>query len=281
MLDIKVKNENGELLAINQDPRYEVTVSGVSPSGATVNLSKTAMNDGAKYNSSRVNERNIVLAVYMIRDVEAARVNLYRYFPPKRRCTLYFKNGVRDVCIDGYVETLECDLYELGQYAQVSVLCPDPYFQNVNGVYVEIGKMLPLFEFPFAIEAEGIEFSQLYNDVVGTVVNEGDVESGMVMELRASGRVAKPRIYNTQTRQNMGLDMELLQGDVVTVNTHVGEKSVTLLRGGVRSNVINRVTDHPNWLQLAAGRNTFTYKCEAGDENLHVTFQFCPRYMGV
>lgn len=280
-LDIGVENHKGEFLALSQDPRYEVTVSGVSPSAATVNMSKTAMNDGAKYNSSRVNERNIVLAVYMMRDVEAARVNLYHYFPPKRKCTLYFKNGVRKVRIDGFVETLECDLYELGQYAQVSVLCPDPYFQSVNGVGVEIGKLLPLFEFPFAIEEEGVELSQLYSDMVGTVTNEGDVESGMVMELFASGKVTNPRIYNTQTRRNIGLSMEMQQGDVVTINTHVGEKSVTLLRGGIRSNIINRVAGHPAWLQLETGRNAFTYKCQAGDENLHVTFRFCPRYMGV
>lgn len=280
-LNIGVENHKGEFLALSQDPRYEVTVSGASPSAATVCMSKTALNDGAKYNSSRVNERNIVLTVYITRDAEAARVNLYRYFPPKRKCALYFKNGVRDVCIEGYVETLECDLYELGQQAQISILCPDPYFQSVSGVSVEIGKLLPLFEFPFAIEKEGVELSQLYSDMVGAVTNEGDVESGMIMELFASGKVVNPRIYNTQTRRNIGLAMEMRQGDVVTINTHVGEKSVTLLRGGVKSNAINRLTDRPDWLRLETGKNTFTYKCQAGDENLHVTFRFRPRYMGV
>lgn len=281
MLEIGVKNHKGEFRAFSRDPRYEVIASGISPAGATVCMSKTAMNDGAKYNSSRVDERNIVLTVYIMRDAEEARVNLYRYFPPKRKCALYFKNGARDVCIDGYVETLECDLYEMGQQAQISILCPDPYFQSVSGVSVEVGKLLPLFEFPFAIEKEGVELSQLYSDAVGAVLNEGDAESGMAMELFASGKVVNPRIYNTQTRQNIGLAMEMLQGDVVTINTHVGEKSVTLLRGGVKSNIINRLMGRPDWLRLETGNNTFTYKCQAGDENLHVTFRFRPRYMGV
>lgn len=281
MLDIKVKNEKGETLAFSQDPRYAVTAGGLSPSGASINMSRAAMTDGAKYNSSHVNERNIVLTVYLLRDIEAARLDLYRFFPPKHRCSLYFRNGARDVYIDGYVETLECDLYELGQNAQISILCPDPYFRSMGTISVDIGKVLPMFEFPFAIEAEGVEFSQLYSDMVGTIMNEGDVESGMTIKLRASGKVVDPRIYNTQTRQNIGLDMEMMQGDVVTINTHTGEKSVTLLRDGIQRNIINRLAEHPDWLQLGTGMNTFTYKCAAGDEDLSMTFIFCPRYMGV
>lgn len=281
MLDIRVKNERGEILTFSQDPRYEVTASGISPAGATINLSKSAMDDGARYNSSRVDERNIVLTVYILRDAERARIDLYRYLPPKHRCTLYLKNGARDVCIDGYVETLECDLYGLGQQAQVSILCPDPYFRSTSSRRVEIGKVLPMFEFPFAIEADGMEFSRLYDDMVGTVVNEGDVESGLTMELRASGKVVDPRIYNTQTRQNIGLAMELMQGDVVTIDTHIGEKSVTLLRNGIETNIINRLAGRPDWLQLGTGANTFTYRCDAGDDALTMAFIFCPRYMGV
>lgn len=281
MLELKVKNEKGELLDFSQDSRYAVTASGLSPAGATVNLSKVAMNDGAKFNSARVNERNIVLMVYLVRDVEAARLALYRCFPPKHRCTLYLKNGQRDVCIDGYVEAVECDLYNQSQVAQVSILCPDPYFRAVGSTYVDIGKVLPLFEFPFAISEEGVEFSQLYNEIVGTVVNEGDVEGGVTMELFATGKVVEPRIYNVQTRQVTGLHFEMQEGDRITINTNVGEKAVTLYRDGLTSNLINRLIDHPAWFQLEAGANQFTYKCEEGDENFRMTFRFCARYMGV
>ena len=76
MLELKVKNEKGQILDFSQDSRYEVTASGVSPAAATVNVSKVAMNDGAKFNSSRVNERNIVLMVYLIKDIAAARFDL-------------------------------------------------------------------------------------------------------------------------------------------------------------------------------------------------------------
>ena len=80
MLEIKAKNEQGEVLAFGRDSRYAVTISGVSPAAATINLSKAAMIDGARFNSSRVSERNIVLMVYFLKDVESARLNLYRLF---------------------------------------------------------------------------------------------------------------------------------------------------------------------------------------------------------
>ena len=174
MLEIKAENERGEVLAFGRDPRYAVTVSGVSPSAATINLSRAAMIDGGKFNSSRVNERNIVLTVYFLKDIEAARLNLYRYFPPKHKCVLYLKNGARDVCIEGYVETVECDLYALGQCAQISVICPDPYFKDIDDTYAGVQKVMPLFEFPLEIGKEGAELSQLYNDAVSTIINTGD-----------------------------------------------------------------------------------------------------------
>ncbi|MCM1218134.1 MAG: phage tail family protein [Lachnospiraceae bacterium] len=281
MLEIKVKNERGEVLEFGSDPRYVVTASGLSPAAATINMSKAAMNDGAKYNSSRVNERNIVLMIYLLKDVEAARLNLYRYFPPKRKCTLYLKNGARDVYIEGYVETFECDLYAQGQCAQVSVLCPDPYFQDIDGTYTGVQKMIPLFEFPFAIEKDGVEMSQLYNDAVSTVVNKGDVETGLVIELRSSERVVNPSVYNKETRQAMSLRLEMQEGDRVVIDTNVGEKSVTLHRGGVSYNIINRLAGSPSWLQVSAGTSMFTYKCDEGYECLSVVFSFRARYMGV
>lgn len=281
MLEIKAKNEQGEVLVFGRDLRYAVTISGVSPAAASINLSKAAMIDGARFNSSRVNERNIVLMVYFLKDVESARLNLYRYFPPKHKCILYLKNGARDVCIEGYVETVECDLYALGQCAQISVICPDPYFKDIDDTYAGVQKMQPLLEFPLMTEKEGVELSQLYNDAVSTVVNKGDVETGMVIELMSSGRVVNPRIYNEETRQVIGLRMEMEEGDQIAINTNAGEKSVTLYRDGTFHNIINRLMSNPSWLQMTAGANVFTYKCDEGNESLSVVFRFRARYMGV
>ena len=103
----------------------------------------------------------------------------------------------------------------------------------------------------------------------------------LTMELRATGKVTEPRIYNVQTRQVTGLHFEMQEGDRIIINTNVGEKSVTLHRNGVTSNLINRLIDHPAWFQLETGANIFTYKCGEGDENFNMTFLFCARYMGV
>ena len=50
---------------------------------------------------------------------------------------------------------------------------------------------------------------------------------------------------------------ELLKGDVITVSTRIGHKTVVLTRNGVDSNIINRLVTGSTWLELSEGRNTF------------------------
>lgn len=125
-------------------------IDGLAPPGATLNFSTIANVDGEVYNSGRINKRNIVLYIKMFPDVEQNRNALYEHFPLGKVVRIYFRNGLHDVYIDGYVETFECDLFSNNEAAQVSIICNDPILevQRKKRWFCQYQKPVLNFHFP-------------------------------------------------------------------------------------------------------------------------------------
>lgn len=282
MYECKVKNHIGEVLNLSTSSKYTLyKITGLQPPASAVNTSNNATSDGVTINSVRVDKRNIVLYVAMEGDVEANRINLYRYFPLKQTITLYFKNNKRDVCIEGKVETIQCDFFTKKQVAQISVICPKPYFKAVNDLVSYFSDVSALFEFPFSITETGMEFSAITTNVRKSIINAGDVASGVIIELYAIGTVVNPIIYDVFKRTHIKLMCTLEPGDHVVINTNHGEKSITRVRAGVSSNIMGCLWPSSSWLTLEAGDNVFTYDCDSGNSNLQITFTTPILYGGV
>ena len=137
-MKIVVKNHIGQSVELDPFNYPVVSVDGLTPTGATINTSNVATVDGTFFNSSYVNQRNIVLTITPNVEAERARLFLYQYFKPKYPVTLYFKTRTRDVYIEGYVETFEGSLYDQKQSFQISVICPQPFFNDVKESVTEL-----------------------------------------------------------------------------------------------------------------------------------------------
>lgn len=280
--ELKVKNDKGEVLNLSTSPSYTVyKVTGLQPPAAIINSSSKATTDGDTVNSVRTGTRNIVIYMTMEGDVETSRIGLYKYFPLKKRITLYYKNGTRDVYIEGYVEVIECDLFTQKQIAQVSILCPQPYFKAAEDLISYFSDISALFQFPFSMSAEGVEISSITRNVRKSIINTGDMECGLIIDLYAVGEVVNPVIYDVFQRTHIKLMFKMAAGDRIIINTNVGSKSITLIRGGVSSNAVGYMYPDSTWLTLGAGDNVFTYECESGSDNLQLTFTASILYGGV
>lgn len=265
---IKIENARGEVLDLSMDPRYEPILQGGGPAPATINRAKVAGADGTTVNSSTVGERNLLLTIYLKRDVARARLNLYKYIATKRTLRVYYQADGLDVYIDGIVETAEVDPWARDENMQVSIICPDPHWREITETVTDASVIKKLLEFPVAIESDGIELSAL-DYVNSTIVyNEGHVESGCIFELVAHVRSTQPRIYNLTTGEYIGLNVDMLQGDRLVINTKRGQKSVTHYRDGERSNYINNLMDGSTWMQLAVGANEYSYTVDEGEMRL-------------
>lgn len=282
MYTLIAENKYGEQLEITNNPRYIITdIDGLYPPEGVINTTQVANTDGSVFNSSRVNDRTITITMAINGPAEANRLLLYRYFKTKYPVRLYYKNGVRDVYIDGYVSKFSVEYFEKKQTAQIEISCPMTLFRAVKESVTEFANIENMFVFPFAIEAAGRPFSEVALGEQKTIINGGDVETGVIIKLNALETVLNPKIYNVDTSDRMTLSVEMRAGDEITINTRKKEKSITLLRDGVQTNIVGKLDAGSTWFNLIPGDNVFTYEADEFPEHLQCIFIINNQFEGV
>ena len=97
-------------------------------------------------------------------------------------------------------------------------------------------------------------------------------------------------IYNARTREVMRINTDFIQtltgqaygaGDDIIINTKRGEKSVTLLRAGLTTNILNCLGKGSSWFQLSKGDNIFIYNATEGAMSIQFKIENDTIYEGV
>ncbi len=277
MYILKVENILGQILELtrNENNYQIIKITGLNPPRGQINNSSVAGMDGTRFNSAKLEERYIVISIKINGDVESNRLRLYKYFITKESCKLYYKNGQRDVFIEGEVEDFDCDPFANPQIAQISIKCSDPYFKNLNMIIDDVSKIVNKFTFPFSIEIdEPIPFSIIELEKVKNVVNDSESECGVIINMKFSGSVEKLEIRNTSTGQNFIINYNFIDNDQLQINTNKGQKAVTLIRSGIEYNLISKMKKGSSFFQLNTGDNFFSYLADDGETDERVTIQF-------
>lgn len=284
MFTLKIENKKNEMLELTQNESdfQIVSVAGLNPVNAQINRSTIAGLDGSKFNSSKLEDRNIVITLKLNGDVEANRIRLYRYFSTKQWCKVYYKNSSRDVYIEGYVETCECDLFSASELMQISIICPNPYFKALEEIVDDISKIIAMFEFPFSIE-DPIPFSEIDLSKVTNVQNNSEIETGVIIEIEFLKNINKLLIRNTDTGQTMTFNYAFKENDFLKIDTNKGSKSLKLIRNAQEINIFSALTKTSEFIQLTVGDNYFSYLADDGenDDGVSITFRHYTLYGGV
>ena len=131
---------------------------------------------------------------------------------------------------------------------------------------------------------------RIQNQTEKTIVYSGDAEIGVTITIHAIGEARNITIYNTGTREIMRIDTDKLKaftgsgiipGDEIVICTVKGQKSITLLRNGKTTNILNCLDKNADWFQLAKGDNIFAYTVEEGRANLQFRIENRIVYEGV
>ena len=124
-----------------------------------------------------------------------------------------------------------------------------------------------------------------YNTKNTMVIENDSDEIGFTIVLEASSdseiAAVSPTIYNADTDEYLQITGEILNGDIITITTRTGNKTVTLERGGVKTNIINRLVSGSTWLSLREGTNRFYLRAADGLKNLKVRIIHTNAYLGV
>lgn len=258
-------------------------VDGLGPVVSNIVTSDLAQTDGVMVNHSRIGPRNVVLLIeykpdygQSYRSVEELRRDLYIHLGPKEPVRLYFQfeSGGGTYKIDGVVESHETSMFGAQTFAQVSILCPGPYFEGSD---------------------INITTASSHNT---TITNPGDSTTNVkiVIDNQASELASEVLIINTLSVSNTEVgqfrikDPELLGGlgHDIFVDTDARHRELSGMVSGVRTPLYQYMTDKVSWHSLALTSASHKLRTDVylGDDgfrtdDIPVLIQFTPLYRGI
>ncbi len=285
MYELKVTNEYDQTLQLTQNPNYTIKeVSGLDPPEAIINKTRNANTDGSEFNSSYLNDRQIIITMTIEAPAEENRNNLYIYFRSKKAVKIAYKNGIRDVFAKGIVKDIDVQFFAKKQIAQITIDCMNPYFLENEDASEDISATQQLFEFPFAIE-EPIPFSEISTTEPIEVVNEGNDPTGVIITITPiSSRSIYGPIFvkNLTNGLTFKINLILHQGESLIIDSIKGEKSVKKIDGSTETNVINEMNRTSEWIELIPGINRLLItEGTTGIPQINASISFTPKYQGV
>ena len=249
---VEVRTTTGMLLVLPLDDisnGYVIEeIEGLDPVKATIVSSDFAQLDGSQYQASRRESRNITMRIglepdYVTKSVRDLRTNLYTYLMPKTQVSLrfYMSEGLI-VDITARVESLETILFTKEPLVDISLICFDPDFLELEPVIVTGDTVSDSTEFliPYGVD--------------------GTVETGITFVLNVDRALTEFTIYHRPADdvvRTLNFAAILEADDVLTINTVVGSKEVTLLRDSVLSSLLYGMSPQSNWIDLHPGDNYF------------------------
>lgn len=293
-------------------------VTGLGPSKADIKSTELSSGDGSVFNSARVGARNIVMTLKFLElpSIEETRQRSYKYFPLKKRIRLVIESDRRSAEIYGYIESNDPIIFGNSVSTTISIICPNPYFYSLDTTTTVLAGIEDQFSFPFSTELDqgsatwmdaepwndaepwdettsmdgSIPFGEIVVSQERVIEYSGDSEIGIRMSIHAIGPATDIAIYNTGTRESMIIDTDklaaltgsaIVAGDDIFISTIKGDKYITLLRGGVYTNVLNCLAKDTDWFQLSKGENVFAIVVGSGGSDLQFKIENQTVYEGV
>lgn len=276
-----------------------INITGLGIDQVAISTTSLGSMDGAIFNNSRMEPRNIVIDVmmdYTKNNIEGIRHKMQEYFLPNVPITLVFDLDEIHCQIKGYVDKVDPLIFESRERAQISIICPDPCFYANDYSLFTFSGANPLFEFPFSNESlvlDLIEFGELLEDPRAHINYKGSLKTGMVIRIDFMSESDNIAIYNVDTGEELRINMDMIlsnfllqptRGDYIEINTVTGNKSAKLYKASESKwyDILGAIDINSDWLQLTPGLNVFDYHAEHNtDKNLTFTFNWKDAYAAI
>ncbi len=278
-----LENANGDWVDMTTTAnQYMISeIEGLYPPNGTISISSYAGMGGSYLNNAFIEKRNVVIHFEMRGvSVEARRQELYKVVKPSRYIKIYYRTPNIDVYAEGYVETCEVSNFEQFTNGQISIICPDIYWYSTETQIAEYSQVFGAFHFIFPDDDKPFPLGKYNTQNMMTIKNDGD-ETGFTLVIEAIADARSPTLYNADTDEYLQISGDILAGDIITVTTKTGNKTVILEREGVTTNIINRLVSGSTWLTLREGENKFYLRAASGLRNLKVRLIHRNAYLGV
>lgn len=245
-------------------------VGGLDPVKSTISSSTFANLPGGKIQASRREMRNILIKLKLEpnfavgQTVRQLRTHLYSFFITDIDVSLriYMDDGLT-VDTAGRVETCEAPLFTDEPRMNISIVCEDPDFIELEPIVVDDQLTVEDLD----------EF---------TITYEGSVPTGIQFVLNLDRSLTEFTIYQRppdNILRTLDFAAALVDNDVLTINTVPGNKYITLTRTGVDSSLLYGMSPQSKWVTLMPGDNHF--RVHAVGAAIPFTITYTPRHGGL
>lgn len=283
MFELKLENDSTNVVNINDGVNYVVlSVSGLNPPSASIFTTKSPNRKGVRYNGSSLNERNIVVEIKILGDVEQNRNALYSWIDTEQYVKVHYRNNLKNVYCEGHIQDCDIDYFTDNEVINLAIICENPFWHDLQEISADISSLLKHFTFPFAIDAAGIPLSTVRENNATNIFNAG-AETGVKITVKCNDDVKNLRIYDDKnTSRQFIINYTLLEGWIVEIDTENSPKTVkAYLPDGTTINLLKYVGINPTWFTLKKGHNVFGYSADSGATSAEITFKFHNKYLGV
>lgn len=295
---------NGRSIRLGMDSngvkqQFGITkITGLEASEYSISTSENALVDGSTVDGKRILKRPITINA-TARDTKnnmLTREQLIAFFNPKYTGKMTVdRNGKQrniEFELEGFVISDEKTVDQEVSFV-ADLICPDPYFKNVDNFGQNMAGKTRLFAFPWRIAKQkyvdvpapykyfgrpwmGMSYRTLKQEV--SLSNDGDVETSVIIQFIASrGSVSNPKITNVKTGEYMRVVCEMAEGDVLEIDTD--DRNQTIELNGV--NVYQKIDKRSQPFKLSKGDNYLEYDADRDYTNLDVKLFYTPLYLGV
>ena len=285
---LKIVDSKGQELILSKSRPF--LLEGLSGIGLTSNISMmSGAFDGVNVTGINIKEKTLNITGAIVSstkgEMQKERANLIGFLNPNKGAfKLIYK-------INGHTKKLTVNIQRVDfkesvlrmQKFQIQVLAPFPFWENVNEKRKEIALWTKDAYFPLvATEEKPIVFGHRVSNLICNIFNDGDVETGMRIQLKALATVVNPSVLNIYTKEFIKIIQTLQAGDVLEITTYINNKRIEVHKSdGTVKNVLNWMTLDSEFLQLKVGDNTFRYDAESGIDNIEMTIYYNPATIGV
>ena len=290
MFITKIRNADGEIINLTEaTDKYVVSsILGLNPPKAQINTTNAVGLDGSRFNSAFIGNRNIVITMMLRGDQEASRQELLQYFRSKGLCRFYFENNNRNVYTDGYVESIEYNIFQRVETMQISIICPDPFFYDLTQRVVPITDVTSQFYFQFAIDQDDpVVISEYSSSNITTIENAGQEDSGIILVakfLSSADSFDFHKIVTGEMGESVHIDYNFSAGDILTYSTVPENIEFSVLGNGTWANLFHYAyLGSVDLIKLNPGANRFEYAVNnvPGSSAAELTLVYRQAYQGV
>lgn len=284
-------NSRGDTVHIGggQSPFLLSLVGGLGDVQTEIRTQNNSFTDGSNYIDSVFEEREIPVSFVIegseYSEVSKRRIELTKCLNPKfGQGVLTYINDYITVSIHAVCETLP--LYPDGtenrgrrfQKGEVNFICHDPLFFTERK-RDDLGAWIETFEFAFEIPNDtGMQFGYKDPQSIVNIINDGHVETGMEIEIRASGSVKNPSVLNVNTGEYIKILKTMVAGEVITINTNRGVKTVT---SSIEGKIARKLDLNSTFFQLDVGGNLLKHDAEEKFDMMEMSVFHTPKLLGV